>query len=72
MAVTVLPSLQLPSAVLGTPVRKPKQWSVVATDRKDRLSSKDWSTTAQELQRKLEDNPRYRLTVEWTLEEEPQ
>jgi hypothetical protein len=50
----------------------PRLWPVIGTSRKDRLSSKEWSSTARELQQKLEDNPRYRLTVEWTLEEEPQ
>jgi hypothetical protein len=57
-----------------TPQPEPgrKSWSSVDSDRKERLSSQDWSTTAEQLRRKLEDNPRYRITIEWTIEEEPQ
>ena len=32
----------------------------------------DWSTTAEQLRRKLEANPSYRITIQWTIEEEPQ
>ena len=49
-----------------------KTWSQIGSGKKDRLTSKDWSTTAEELHQKLEENPRYRLTIQWTLEEEPQ
>ena len=36
------------------------------------LSPKEWSTTAEDLRQKLDANPRYRLTIDWTIEEEPQ
>lgn len=49
-----------------------KTWTPVGSGRKERLTSVDWSSTANELHRKLEGNPRYRLTVEWTIEEGPQ
>jgi hypothetical protein len=49
-----------------------KTWTSIGSGRKDRMSSQDWSTTAQQLLQKMEGNPRYRLTVEWTIEEEPQ
>jgi hypothetical protein len=49
-----------------------KTWTQVGSGRKERLTSSDWSTTSEQLLRKLEENPRYRLTIEWTIEEEPQ
>jgi hypothetical protein len=50
----------------------PEPWSVIGSGKKDRLSAQEWSTTSQELLQRLETNPRSRLTVQWTLEEEPQ
>src|SRR5271157_4595166 len=44
-----------------------KQWSMIRSGRKDRLSSKDWSTAAEELRQRLDENPRYRLTIDWTI-----
>jgi hypothetical protein len=49
-----------------------KTWTQVGTGRKERISPEDWSTTARQLLQELEGNPRYRLTVEWTIEEGPQ
>jgi len=42
----------------------------IATGKKDRLAPKDWQAAAEEMQTKLEENPAYRLTVQWWLEEE--
>jgi hypothetical protein len=49
-----------------------KKWSRVGMGKEERLSSTDFKATAEELQKKLEQNPRLRLTVQWLLEEEPQ
>jgi hypothetical protein len=46
------------------------KWKQIGTGAKSRLTQQDWSSTAQELNRKLEENPKYRLTIQWTLEEE--
>ena len=54
------------------PKPDPKRWSVLGRGRSDRLDSITWTTTADELSQKLKQNPRHRLTIEWTLEEEPQ
>lgn len=59
-----IPPIMPPPPVPG------KKWSQVSTGKKDRLASKDWQETAEELQKKLEENPSYRLTVQWLLEEE--
>jgi hypothetical protein len=47
-----------------------KRWVQVGTGKKDRLDSKNWQATAEELGQKLEENPAYRVTVQWLLEEE--
>jgi hypothetical protein len=47
------------------------KWTQVDTGRKDRLSLEDWTSTVQELRGRIEANPRYRLTIQWTLEEGP-
>jgi hypothetical protein len=47
------------------------EWRVVVTDRKARMTEKELLGTAEELVRKLRENPRYRLTIQWTLEEGP-
>lgn len=46
-------------------------WTPVGTGKRERLTPEDWSTTARQLLRDLESNPRHRLTVEWTIEEGP-
>ena len=48
------------------------EWTVVLTDRKARMTEEEVLGTAEELVRKLRENPRYRLTMQWTLEEGPQ
>ncbi len=48
-----------------------KTWTQVGSDRRERLTPADWGKTYEELSRKLEANPRYRLTVSWTIEEGP-
>jgi len=47
-----------------------KKWSQIGSGKKERLSKKDWESTAQELQKQLEDHPDYRLSVQWTVEKE--
>ena len=44
----------------------------VGTDRKDRLTAKDWSTTAEELLQQAGGEPPLPAHVQWTIEEEPQ
>jgi len=53
------------------PVPGAKKWSQVGSGKKDRIGSKEWLKTAEELQKELDENPSYRLTVHWMLEEEP-
>jgi hypothetical protein len=53
-----------------TPSPGTKRWSQVGTGKKVRVDSQEWQETAEELQKKLEENPGYRLTVQWLLEEE--
>jgi hypothetical protein len=60
-----IPPITPPPIVPGA-----KKWAQVSTGKKDRLASKDWQATAEELRKKLEENPAYRLTVQWLLEEE--
>jgi hypothetical protein len=67
---TATPKPTRPEPPQPEPGRKP--WSPVGSGREERLSSQDWSTTAEQLHRQLEDNPRYRISIEWTIEEEPQ
>jgi len=66
------PTPPKPGPIKPDPKPDPKRWSVIGSGQNERLSSKDWSTTAQELHQKLEGNPRYRLTIDWTIEEESQ
>ena len=49
-----------------------KRWSLIGSGKKKRITSEEWSTTPDELNQKLSANPRYRLTIDWTIEEEPQ
>jgi Family of unknown function (DUF6079) len=50
----------------------PPGWKIVESDNKTRLTEKEVSATVEELLRKLKANPRYRLSIQWTLEEGPQ
>jgi hypothetical protein len=59
-----IPPIKPPPPVPG------KKWMQVSTGKKDRLASKDWQAIAEELRKQLEENPAYRLTVQWLLEEE--
>ena len=61
-----------PDPVKPDPKPDPKRWSVLERGQGNRMTSAEWATTSEELSRKLEGNPRHRLTIEWTLEEEPQ
>lgn len=65
--VTPLPPVQPPQPQPSGP-----DWRIVQTDAKARLTEKDLLGAAEELVRKLRENPRYRLTIQWTLEEGPQ
>lgn len=47
-----------------------KRWRPVSQGRKEHISKQDWHGTIEELNRKLEANPKLRLSVQWTLEEE--
>jgi hypothetical protein len=62
-----------PSPPVPTPGPQPTdpEWTVVLTDRKARMTEKELLGTVEELVRKLRENPRYRLTMQWTLEEGP-
>jgi hypothetical protein len=62
----------IPPITTPPPVPGAKKWSQVGTGKKGRLASKQWQETAEELMKKLDENPSYRLTVQWMLEEEPQ
>jgi hypothetical protein len=60
----------IPPITLPPPGPGPKRWSQVGTGKKIRLDSQEWQETSEELQKKLDENPGYRLTVQWLLEEE--
>ena len=47
-------------------------WRIVLSDAKARLTEKELLGAAEEFARTLRENPRYRLTIRWTLEEGPQ
>jgi hypothetical protein len=49
-----------------------KRWTVIGAGKKRRISPEEWSTTIDHLNNKLSANPQYRLTIDWTIEEEPQ
>ncbi len=55
-------------------IKKPdaKKWKPIGSGTKERLTAKELAVTAEDLRRQLEDHPRYRLTIQWNLEEEPQ
>ncbi|MBN9519352.1 hypothetical protein J0H58_12655 [bacterium] len=46
-------------------------WKAVQSDGKARLTEKELMAAAEELAVRLRENPRYRLTIQWTLEEGP-
>jgi len=45
-------------------------WKRVSSGNKARLSTQELSATTKELLDKLESNPKYRVSLEWTIEEE--
>ena len=47
-------------------------WKIIGNESKTRLTEKEASATVEELLRKLKANQRYRLSIQWTLEEGPQ
>jgi len=47
-------------------------WKIVNTDNKTRLTEKEATAAVEELLRKLKANARYRLSIQWTLEEGPE
>ena len=49
-----------------------KRWSLIDSGKQKRIKLEEWSTTSDELNKKLSANPRYRLTIDWTIEEGPQ
>ncbi|AGA26315.1 DUF6079 family protein [Singulisphaera acidiphila] len=53
-----------------TPAPGPKRWTPIGSGQQDRMTAKDWDSKSQELLEKLKANPRSRLTIDWTLEEE--
>jgi hypothetical protein len=48
------------------------EWKIVVSDKKTRLPQKQAVATVDEILHKVKANPRYRLTIQWTLEEGPQ
>jgi hypothetical protein len=68
----VPPVTPTPPVVPPQPQPGGPDWKVVLSDGKTRLTERELLGVAEELVRKLRENPRYRLTVQWTLEEGPQ
>ncbi len=58
--------------VTPPPPPPPPGWKIVGSDNKPRLTETELTTAVEELIRKLKANPRYRLSIQWTLEEGPQ
>ena len=52
-----------------TPPVKPG-WKRIAAGTKERLSKQDLTLTTQDLNEKLTANPKYRVTLQWTIEED--
>ena len=48
----------------------PPGWKRISAGQKARLSGQDLSATTKELLNKLEANPKYRVSLNWTIEEE--
>jgi hypothetical protein len=61
----------IPSVPKPGPQPTDPEWTVVLTDTKARMTENEVLGTAEELVRKLRENSRYRLTMQWTLEEGP-
>jgi hypothetical protein len=55
-----------------TPPPSQPGWKIIGNESKTRLTEKEASATVEELIRKLKANQRYRLSIQWTLEEGPQ
>ena len=55
-----------------TPDKTPSKWKQISAGSKARLTKADLSSTVQEIHQRLEDNPRYRVSIQWTVEEEPE
>jgi hypothetical protein len=55
-----------------TPPPPQPGWKIIGNESKTRLTEKEASATVEELLRKLKANQRYRLSIQWTLEEGPQ
>jgi hypothetical protein len=60
-----------PPVVPPAPPPRPG-WKVLGTNGKARLTEKELTATLDELLRKLKENPRLRLSIQWTLEEGPE
>lgn len=63
-----------PKPIVTPPVMTPHPrpgWKTVGSDSKTRLSEKEATAAVEELLRKLKENSRYRLSIQWTLEEGP-
>ena len=67
---SVLP-VTSPPVMLPKPQPSGPDWRIVHSDAMTRLTEKDRLGAAEELVRKLRENPRYRITILWTLEEAP-
>jgi hypothetical protein len=52
------------------PVTPKPGWKQVSSGNKTRLSHDEAISTTKKLTQQLEENPKLRLTVEWTLEEQ--
>ena len=63
--VTVPPEPQVPPAPERTP-----GWKKIGSGTKSRLGCQELKQTTEELREKLEGNPEYRVSIQWTIEEE--
>lgn len=74
-AITLLTPPKQPTVPVTPPVVPPPPrpgWKIVNTDNKTRLTEKEATVAVEELLRKLKSSPRYRLSIQWTLEEGPE
>jgi hypothetical protein len=65
----VPPVVPQPPVVPPPPQPSGPDWRMIQSDAKARLTEKELLGAADELARKLRENPRYRLSIQWTLEE---
>jgi len=65
------PTVPLVTPPLVTPSPRPG-WKIVNTDNRTRLTEKEATAAVEELLSKLKSSPRYRLSIQWTLEEGPE